>query len=50
MANDAKEVESSIVDEATTEVAVKWPRNWKELAAVLMESLVVAREKAEKLI
>jgi hypothetical protein len=38
-----------VVDEATTEVVVKWPRNWKELAATLMESLVVAREKLEKL-
>ena len=36
-----------VVDEATTEVVVKWPRNWKELAATFMEGLVVAREKLE---
>ena len=37
-----------VVDEATTqEVAVKWPRNWK--GGYLMESLVVAGEKPEKL-
>jgi len=38
-----------VVYEATTVVAVKWPRNWKELAATFMESLVVAREKPEML-
>ena len=41
-----------VVDEATTHdkvIVVKWPRNWRELAATLMESLVVAGEKPEKL-
>ena len=41
-----------VVVEATTHakvILVKWPRNWKELAATLMESLIAAGEKPEKL-
>jgi hypothetical protein len=41
-----------VVVEATTHakvIAVKWPRNWRELAATLMESLIAAGEKPEKL-
>jgi hypothetical protein len=40
---DNAKVESSIVDEATTVVAVKWLRNWKD-GGYPLESLVVARE------
>jgi hypothetical protein len=41
-----------VVVEATTHakvIVVKWPRNWKEVAATLMESLIAAGEKPEKL-
>jgi ADP-heptose:LPS heptosyltransferase len=41
-----------VVDEFTIHakvIAVKWQRNWKELAATLMESLIAAGEKPEKL-
>jgi hypothetical protein len=45
-------VVTEVVDEFTTHakvIVVKWPRNWKELAATLMGSLIAAGEKPEKL-
>jgi IS4 transposase len=40
-----------VVDEVTIHVkviATKWPRNWKEVVATLMKSLIAAGEKPEK--